>query len=327
MNHPDAPGADDARRARRQLLRRLVLLRFIVNDAAEAFARLASADQALAARASPFGQPIGALELAVGRWLQTVRDAFTTAEPALAAADAPLEPRGVVLARAPDGRTTFATLLAAFERVTGKTSLAHLAAADFALTAAEDQTAWSTEDQSAAVLGLLRTLQTDVAAAASAIQAHVDEPDAPPPGDPHAAIVARGSPFARAAFAPNPTLASITDRTCGHCERAVPELRALPVCEAMMIVRDLRDPRGESEIAGGYVSVDGWFFTDTESPAGFLAACTDEVDVAADVRPFDARYYDAYLEQFGNADAPIGAAQRHARMMAILRYDPFGPPR
>jgi hypothetical protein len=256
-----------------------------------------------------------------------VHDAFTTSQPALGADDAPLASTGAVLARTPDGRTTFGTLLAAFEQVTGKTSLAHLAAADFALTAAEDQTAWSTEDQSAAVLDLLRTLQMDLAAAASAVQALVDEPDAPPPGEPHAAIVARGSPFDLAAFAPNPTLASITDRTCGHCERAVPELRALPVCEAMMIEHDFRDTRGESGIAGGYVSVDGWFFTDTESPAGFLPACPDAIDVAADVRPFDARYYDTYLEQFGNADGPIDAAQRHGRMIAILGYDPFGPPR
>lgn len=275
-------------------------------------------------RAYPFAQPVRELGAAIQTWHDAAHAAFATTAPQLEATDVPAQSGSGALVVGADGEVTFGALLAAFEQAAGTLSLAHLAAGEFALTAADGVTSSAPPNPLQDVLAALEVLGVHIQDAAGAVQLAADLAQAPLPDPVHAAFTARGSPFDPAAFAPDPALVEFAAARCGHCDRQVPRPDLLGVCQAMMVERDYARGTVESGLASGYVSVDGWFFTDTESPAGYSVLCPDAIDVGADVRPLDLRYYRTYVEQFGQAGGPIDSHRRRVRMLEVLRYDPFG---
>lgn len=324
-----SPSSDAIRGARRRLLRWLALLRFLVDELSGILRDLPAVDRDAAMRAYPFTQPVGELGQAVHEWSEAACAAFATGELGVDADEGFHDPARAPLVLAAGGRPTFATVLVAFDQVTGSSSLAHIAAADFALSAAEfahaatDGPAPPGTDPLPRVLDMLEMLRDDIASAAGVMEAVGDFAQPPLPGPVHAALAGRGSPFDVRSFAPDPALVALAGAQCSHCDRPVPRVDRLAVCQAMMIERDVAAPNTESGIASGYLSSDGWFMADTQTPAGYMPLCPDAIDIAADVRPLDLRYYRAYVEQFGRASGPIDSARRCACMLAVLRYDPF----
>jgi hypothetical protein len=329
MTHPTSDDPVERRLlARRQVLRTLYILRLAFNEADAAFSELTALpdthDEVTADY--PFAHSFDEVAFAMQAWYERVHATFTSTDPKLDPNDSPLAPAAARLALSPEKHATLGTLVAAFHQATGTHNLAHAAAAYFALTAADNRTDWATDTQPEEISSFLGVLGTDIDGAIDNVGSAVHEANAPAAGSAHPAIASPDSPFAGSTFAPVESLIRHAGRACTQCGRSTPQLAQLPACRAIRIEHNFRAEGTESGIVDGVLSIDGWFFTDTESPAGFVAECPHEYDVACDVRPYDERYCLAYLDQFLTHDGPINPGQRFARMMEVVGYDPFGPP-
>ncbi len=263
------------------------------------------------------------LTAAVDRWAQDVADGFALEQlpmrrPASGPPTADWPSTGAVM--------TYGALMAAFAHLPTDEALVYLVAADRAMDVLDDRPALSPQEQLDAVAGQLDLLHGALAAVADGLRS-MSVPVVPAASvQPHPALVTRGSPFNLATFRPMPELASLARRTCTVCGRQSLPLEELPVCQVMFLEHHATAPGSESGIAAGFVSMDGWLFTDLVWATTFTATCPDHLDLGADVRPYDAHYFAAYLDLLGHADAPVDSAARYRHMLEVVRRDPFGAP-
>jgi hypothetical protein len=312
----------DVLRARRRVLRALFVLRAAVARTEQALVRLTDADAERARRACPI--PAGTtLSAAIDTWCTDVADGFQIDQPAMLIPAGPEQTAGWPSARAV---MTYGAILAAFSHLPTDEALVYLVAADRAMDVLDDRPAMPAREQLELVAGQFDLLHASLAAVADGLRAMPD-PGLPAIAlQPHPALTARGSPFALETFRPMPELAALAQRECTACGRVSSTVAHLPVCQMMFLERHAAPPGTETGIAVGFLSVDGWIFDDVASATVFAATCPDHVDIAHDVRPFDARYFEAYLEHFGHAERPFESAVRYRRMMEVVRHDPFAAP-
>lgn len=313
MNH--SPPAD-VLRARRRLLRALCVLRAAAARTEQALSRLAEADAARARRACPV-PPGTTLPVAIDRWCADVAEGFAVEQPTTLVSSAFPNASAVM---------TYGAIFAAFSHLPTDEALVYLVAADRAMDALDDQPAMPPREQLDLVAGQLDLLHGALAAVADGLRAMPDP--AMPAGalQRQPALTARGSPFALETFRRMPELAPLAKRECAACGRRSSPVEDLPVCQVMFLERHAAQPGTETGIAAGFLSVDGWMFNGAVCATVFAATCPNHIDIARDVRPFDAPYFEAYLEHFGHAERPFASLLRYRRMIEVVRRDPFGAP-